>query len=245
MMRSLRTLPALVILVLFTAQCVPGAPQATATPRATPAFAGDLRLTKYLGDSTAFKIETARGAVIIVDPYLIPEDVAADIVTESHQHSDHADIRHITGNYALFNTPGQFDAAGVSIRGVPGHHNVGDTGVTNIIYVFDFDGLRLAQFASQGDVPTAEMFAQIGQVDIAILQVFTGAPDKLDPDEACAIIRQVGARIVILAHGDNSLTGKIAAMLPGGEGRMQHGPLAVDKAALANQAGPLILEMRP
>jgi hypothetical protein len=85
----------------------------------------------------------------------------------------------------------------------------------------------------------------LGTHDIAILQVLLGSPDKLDPDEACAIIRQVGARIVILAHGNNSLTGKLADMLPGGEGRMQHGPLVVDKATLAEQAGTLILEMRP
>ena len=130
-----RCKPVLFALLLLAA-CSPAGPAAPAATTA-PLFAGDLRNTKYPGDSTAFKFETPAGLVIVVDPYMLNEDVAADIVTESHQHADHADTSRITGTYKLITTPGRFDEKGVSITGVPGHHNQGDQDVTNIVFVFD------------------------------------------------------------------------------------------------------------
>jgi len=181
------------------------------------------------------------GVTIITDPYKITEDTSADIVTISHYHSDHADFSHLTGAYRLIDTAGAFSEKGVKIIGVAGHHNKGDVDTTNIIYVFDFNGIRLAQFASQGDMPTAEMFAQIGTVDVLIIQFFSrNVGEKLAPFEANSIAQRLHARIIIPAHGDLGSMDRLEALW----GKLEHvssGELVVKQSELADLSTPRVI----
>jgi hypothetical protein len=134
----------------------------------------------------------------------------ANIVTESHNHFDHVDVAAIVQPYKLITTTGSFQVSGVAITGVSGYHNRGDTSLTNIIYVFDLAGIRLAQFASQGDPPTEAMLAQIDHADILIAQVCNGG-SKLSFQEVRDIVTRLSVKLIILAHCDSGNTQAFSA----------------------------------
>jgi L-ascorbate metabolism protein UlaG (beta-lactamase superfamily) len=200
-----------------------------------------LQINKYPGNNTCFKLVTSHGVIIITDPYGMNEDVQPDIVTISHDHGDHRDFSHIAGEYQVINTAGIFDEKGIEIIGVAGHHNRDDKTMTNIIYVFDLDGLRLAQFASQGEMPTEDMFNQIGEVDILIIQIYGTANWKLSTEEASLIAKRLQAKIVIPAHTDTSQNEPLAALLGVKAEEIVTGKLIVTKAGLAEQQTPRVV----
>ena len=111
-----------------------------------------IRIKKYPGNYTCFRIITSDGKTLILDPYNMDETVNTDIVTQSHQHYDHNDNSRIIGDYHLITKAGKYEIEGVSISGINGSHNNTDPSGknTNIIYLFEIDGIRIAHFASQG-----------------------------------------------------------------------------------------------
>lgn len=218
-----------------TASATPPAPTAIPTNTATSTPAPKLKITKYPGNFCSFKLETPAGLTIITDPYKMDEDVAADIVTVSHYHADHADFSRIMGDYHLIDAAGEYNEQEVTITAVAGHHNRGDTNTTtttNIIYVFDFGNIRLAHFGSQGELPSEEMLAQIGQVDILIIQVYGWERGKLSVSEAHRIGQSLEAKIVIPAHGDLSLTDRLISIFGGQSERYPNGELELSEAEL-------------
>lgn len=245
-----------IIITLFAcALPFSGCQNATATPipatvtsqvvKKSPTPAHEfLRITKYPDNFTAFKIETQDGITIITDPYMMDEQVHADIVTESHQHSDHTDISHILAPYTILNKPGQFELTGVKITGIAGSHykpwynnNIDNN---NIIYVFDFGNIRLAQFASQGDVPTPAMFAQIGKVDILIIQIFT-VNQKLSEAEVQQVVNELAPRIIIPAHGDPSLSDGFAQRIGADFRQETSGILNISSSDLDQLGKPVVV----
>jgi L-ascorbate metabolism protein UlaG (beta-lactamase superfamily) len=211
-------------------------------PTATPPPAS-VTIKKYPGNFTCFRIVTSRGVIIVTDPFGMNEDVPADIVTVSHEHSDHNDLHHILPPVDPFRYPGEYEIKGVRITGVAGHHNKGDKTTTNVIFIFDMDGIRLAEFASQGEVPSAEMYAAIGRVDILIIQVFADGLDKLTAGEAEGVIRTLDAKIVIPAHGDITQTEVLASALNAPNERIRAGYMTLTAAELAAQEGRRVVTL--
>jgi hypothetical protein len=216
------------------------APAPTPTTNLIPSQAR-LSIQKYPGNFTCFKFTTAQGTVVITDPYLMNEDVQPDLVTISHGDGDHGDLSRLGGKYRLIKTLGTFAEKGVNVIGIPGHHNRDDVTITNIIYVFEMDGLRLAQFASQGEMPTDAMFAQIGPVDILIVQIYGTANAKLSTEDAALIAKRLQAKIVIPAHTDTSQNSPLAALLGVPAEKIAAGQLIVTKADLAGQPAPRVV----
>ncbi|MCP4544014.1 MAG: hypothetical protein GY832_43430 [Chloroflexi bacterium] len=195
----------------------------------------ELEIKKHPGNFTSFRLETRTGVTIITDPYKMDEDVQADIVTVSHYHSDHSDFSRIVGEYRLIDTVGIYEENGIRITGIAGHNNKGDTDTTNIIYVFDMDGIRLAQFASQGELPTQDMFVKIGEVDILIIQTYGWERGKLTAGEARSIIQKLQAKIVIPAHTDAGQTETLISLFGGNSESYLDGKLIVTETDLAEQ----------
>ncbi|MCX8131790.1 MAG: MBL fold metallo-hydrolase [Clostridia bacterium] len=171
-------------------------------------------IKKYSPAYTSFRIRTSKDITIITDPYEMDEDIEADIVTESHQHLDHCDVSRIKGSYKLFTDPGEYNVKGINIAGIAGHHNVGDMAGTNNIFVFDIDGIRIAEFASQGQEPDEEMYKKISSADVLILQLFDGN-GKLTLEECRKITTRLKSKIIIPAHGDDNLKESFAALVGG------------------------------
>lgn len=191
-----------------------------------------LRITKYPGDNCAFKIETSDGLVIITDPCDMTEDVKPDIVFVSHYHDDHADFSRLKGSYPIIDKAGNFNVKGVPITGIDGHHNKGDETTTNHIFVFDLDGIRIAQFGSQGEVPTEEMFQQIGTVDILFIQIYGAVYKKLSPTMAYDITQRLQAKMVIPQHGDPRNTDFLIAWVNGPSEKIASGQMVISKEEL-------------
>jgi len=180
----------------------------------TPSYsvAQGVGILKYPQNQTAFKFVTPENVTIITDPFFMNEKIPADIVTESHQHLDHTDTSQITGDYTLLKKSGAFDVAGIHIVGYPGIHDKGDTTETNIIFVFDIDGIRIAQFGSQGAIPDDATLAKIGSVDVLIIQ-FMDFYTKMSPAEAATVAADLHAKIIIPAHGDPTMNDDLAELL--------------------------------
>lgn len=217
--------------------------EAPAMPTA-PLAPQNIRIKKYPNLYTAFKIEVQGGATIITDPFLMDETVHADIVTESHQHGDHTDVSSILGPYQLFKEPGIFDVAGVKITGVGGVHNKPasmNQNNPNVIFVFDLGSIRVAEFGSQGDLPTPPMFAQIGKVDVLIIQVYKDSVYKLDMIDAQKIVEQLSPRVIIPAHGDPSINEELAKRLDVDFKQEPSGILELSRSALDQMKKPILV----
>ena len=85
---------------------------------------------KWLGHS-AFLITSDNGTRIITDPYETNDTLkygrikeTADIVTISHEHTDHNNVAAVKGNPQVVN--GSTEAKGIKIRGIATAHD--DTG---------------------------------------------------------------------------------------------------------------------
>lgn len=164
-------------------------------------FTQGVWIKKYPGNYACFKFETPQGVKIITDPYQMSETLHPDIVTESHQHSDHTDVSDLTGSYKLITEAGVYNVKGIKINGYPGKHNTGDTDVTNNIFVFEIGGIKIAHFASQGELPDKETLDRIGKVDILLIQVFDPGMAKLILKDCVQIMDGLKPKIVIPEHG--------------------------------------------
>lgn len=164
----------------------------------------EVSLLKYPGGYTCFLIKSSAGVKIITDPCGMDEAIQPDIVTESHAHGDHSDLSMITKPYKLITTTGEFSEKGVKITGFAGRHNRGDSWVTNVMYIFDIDGIRIAEFGSQGDMPDQAALNKMGAVDLLIVQLFANAADKLTLKESLTIVKSLGVKIIVPAHCDDS-----------------------------------------
>jgi hypothetical protein len=203
-------------------------------------FKEGLWIKKYQGNFTCFKFETPSGIKIIVDPYGMDKEIIPDIVTESHRDDDHSDTFRLRGDYALVNTAGEFTIKGIKITGISGYHNKGDTTETNRIYVFDIDGIRIAQFASQGAVPAEETLNKIKSVDILIIQFMKGA-DKLTPEESRDIAKKLNAKIIIPAHGDQHCNSYFSQLMEGTSKDIHTGELVITRSELDAIKSPQVM----
>jgi L-ascorbate metabolism protein UlaG (beta-lactamase superfamily) len=208
---------------------------------------GQVRIEKHPGDFACFEIRTLEGLTIVSDPYALERTVAPDIVTESHQHGDHTDTSRLAGDYLLVTQPGERSLPGVKITGIAGKHGKGDHSVTNVIFVFDLQGIRIAHFASQGVPPDEEAYAKLGRVDVLMIQGSlrdTHLSEKLTGDECCRIVERLRPAIVIPAHGSPGMAEHLARCFGKEVERVPSGVIWVQQEDLRAAAlGPRILYM--
>jgi Predicted Zn-dependent hydrolases of the beta-lactamase fold len=178
----------------------------TATPTETFSktnFTEGVWIKKYPDNYASFKFETPDGFQVVSDPFLVNEELQPDIVTESHQDMDHNDTSNLEEPYRLLMKPEEYKKGSTIITGYAGKHNKGDIEGTNNIFVIKMNGITIAHFASQGELPSNEVLHKIGKVDILLIQIFnTAAANKLLPEDADVIIRALNPKIVIPEHGD-------------------------------------------
>lgn len=161
----------------------------------------------YFGHS-CFKIDEKindQNISIITDPFnkdlgLKVPNVEADIVSISHDHSDHNNSSALRGNPFVVDCAGEFDIKGVIIEGVRSSHdeNKGNERGDNIIFRFDIEGISLAHLGDLGDILDNKQLEKLGGVDILFIPV--GGKYTLDAKKAVEVISQVEPRIVIPMH---------------------------------------------
>lgn len=158
----------------------------------------------YLGHSS-FKLR-GKTACVITDPFdpkfvgLKYPSTDADIVTISHNHSDHNQSQLVKGVRMVVNGPGEYEISGISIIGIPSFHDTkkGEERGSNTIHVFEIDELRVAHLGDLGCDLTDEQVSDLGSIDVLIIPV--GGEFTIGPKEAVKIVGEIDPYFVIPMH---------------------------------------------
>jgi L-ascorbate metabolism protein UlaG (beta-lactamase superfamily) len=137
----------------------------------------------YYGHA-CFMITTPEGTKVLLDPvefkgYHLPEGIEPDIVTVSHNHPDHNRTDVVAGEPTILlgcsrnhRAVNRIDTTihEIRIHTVPSDHDPGGHGV-NAIFVFEFEGLRIAHLGDLGKVMEPNQMETIAEVDILMIPV--------------------------------------------------------------------------
>jgi len=158
----------------------------------------------------AFMFTSDQGVKIITDPYesggydgqlsygQIKDQ--ADIVSMSHDHADHNDIRSLPGSPEIVKGSGSQKAKGISIKGIPTYHDSsrGKERGANTIFTFSIDGMNICHLGDLGHILDKKDLSEIGPVDILLIPV--GGYFTIDPKEATKVAEQIKPRVLIPMH---------------------------------------------
>jgi len=214
----------------------PVAPTATiaAKPAEQPAAVATLAPTKeaainltWLGQST-FILATSSGLTALLDPmgasvgYPLTTITGVDLVTVSHEHSDHNNVGLAAGSPLVLRGLAGSDWAkidqtvkGVRVRTVPTYHDdsQGSQRGKNAIFVFELEGLKLAHLGDLGHVLTPDQLKALGPVEVILLPV--GGAYTVDGRGAAEVVGQLNPRVIVPMHYKTpalgaSLAGRLA-----------------------------------
>jgi L-ascorbate metabolism protein UlaG (beta-lactamase superfamily) len=162
---------------------------------------------KWLGHA-AFLITSDAGTRIITDPYETSEGLkygtineTADIVTVSHEHSDHNNAAAVKGNPKVVRDTAE--VKGINIKAVATAHDDSGGGErgTNTIFCFQVDGVRVVHLGDLGHLLTDTQVVDIGKVHVLLAPV--GGNFTIDARTAQEVSEQVRTRVIIPMHFKN------------------------------------------
>ncbi len=158
----------------------------------------------WLGHS-CFKIESDGGKIIVTDPfdeavgYPLPKE-KADVVTVSHDHHDHNNVKVLKGDPAVVRGSGKQTAAGIEFEGIATYHDEkgGKLRGKNTIFSFEMDGIRVCHLGDLGHLLGEKEAAALGDVDVLMIPV--GGVYTLDAEGAKKVIGQIKPKVAIPMH---------------------------------------------
>lgn len=157
---------------------------------------------------SCFKIQDKQGpdgVTLVTDPFnkeigLKVPNFEADIVTVSHNHEDHNNVKSLRGNAFVIDCPGEYDFKGVLVEGIDAYHdekNGSDKG-SNIIFRIEIDDISITHLGDLDHVLSSEQLERLNGTDILLIPV--GGKYTLDAKKAVEVISQIEPRIVIPMH---------------------------------------------
>ncbi|MBI3076455.1 MAG: MBL fold metallo-hydrolase [Deltaproteobacteria bacterium] len=168
---------------------------------------------RWYGHAT-FSVTSSTGLRVVIDPYgeigyPLPV-LEGDVVTISHEHRDHNNARLVKGNPVVLRglTEGgkdwnriEWSRGSVRIYSVPVYHDaeLGAKRGKNSAFVYEMDGIRLAQLGDLGHILTEDQLRALGRVDVLMVPVGDG-PFTIGGQEATRVVEQVRPRVVIPMH---------------------------------------------
>ena len=164
---------------------------------------------KWLGHS-AFLLTSDSGTRVLTDPYKSgsydgavgykPITESADVVTASHQHDDHYCLEGLPEGYECITGAGEHEAKGLTITGVKSYHDTskGRERGSNIIFIFEMDGLRVCHLGDLGHTLSDEEVGTIGKVDVLLIPV--GGFYTIGPKEAVDVMKALSPAVTIPMH---------------------------------------------
>jgi len=159
---------------------------------------------KWLGHAS-FMITSETGTKIITDPYVTTETLnygeikeSADIVTVSHEHSDHNNVSAVKGNPEVVR--GTAKAKGIEFRGIPTYHDdaEGQQRGKNTIFCFEVDGIRVCHLGDLGHQLSAQQVAELGRIDILLIPV--GGFYTIDAKVAGQLCDRLKPKVIVPMH---------------------------------------------
>jgi L-ascorbate metabolism protein UlaG (beta-lactamase superfamily) len=207
---------------------------------------------KWLGHS-CFLLTADDGVRVLTDPfdssvgYKVPE-VAADIVSTSHEHHDHSYIQAVQGEFFHVNKTGKFYHKGIGITGVSAFHDEenGAQRGKNTIYKFIVDGIHICHCGDLGHVVSPEQVKEIGPVDILLIPI--GGFYTIGLEQAVDVVNLLQPSVIIPMHFKTDVikfpiegVGKFLQKMGGGQ-RVGTQEVEYHKASLAQSSGVVVLE---
>jgi L-ascorbate metabolism protein UlaG (beta-lactamase superfamily) len=159
---------------------------------------------KWIGHA-CFLIE-GEAVRILTDPYdesipYRPPDFPVDVITVSHEHSDHNAVHRVSGNPVIVRGEGPHQASGISLRGIASFHDdeKGQKRGKNTIFVFEIEGIHLAHLGDLG-APLTDDQAR-GLADVEVLFIPVGGYFTIGPEQAQALTEKLSnLKVVIPMH---------------------------------------------
>jgi L-ascorbate metabolism protein UlaG (beta-lactamase superfamily) len=166
---------------------------------------GDVKMKITWFGQSCFLITAENGMKILTDPfkdmlgYKLPQ-IEADIVSISHNHSDHNYVKAVKGDFEPINQPGGFLKNGIAVQGVETFHDKasGARKGKNLVFKFVIDEINLCHLGDLGHILNSAQIEAIGKVDILLLPV--GGGFTIDARDAVQVMRQLNPAIVIPMH---------------------------------------------
>lgn len=165
-------------------------------------------LLTYHGHS-CFKLKGRLGTVV-TDPFHssvgfpLPS-LSADIVTVSHDHSDHNNIAAVSGTSRrekpfVIQSLGEYEVGGVSVFGTQSFHDEqhGQERGENRIFTIVIDGVRVCHLGDLGHEIDENLMNEIGSVDVLLIPV--GGVYTINAKQAVAVARAVEPSYVVPMH---------------------------------------------
>lgn len=207
---------------------------------------------RWLGHS-CFLLTSAGGTRVVLDPfdpkigYPAPA-VEADLVTISHQHSDHNFTQVLKGNFTKFEKAGTYSAAGIEIKAVPTFHDEagGAKRGQNLVFRLVIDGLSIVHCGDLGHPLAPEQVQALAPVDVLLVPV--GGHYTIDPAAALAVKNQLQPVLTVPMHfKTGALDFPIQTVEPflklaGGGRQAGQGEIEVTTATLPQLAGVVVLD---
>jgi len=162
---------------------------------------------KWLGHAT-FLIASDAGTRIITDPYASRPELSygeiqetADIVTVSHDHSDHNNVAAVRGNPEVVR--GTVRVKGIEFNGISTYHDEakGQRRGTSTIFCFEVDGIRVCHLGDLGHPLADAQIEELGRVDILLVPV--GGFYTIGAGVATQICNALSPKAVIPMHFNN------------------------------------------
>lgn len=154
---------------------------------------------------SSFKLR-GKEATLVTDPFdtdtvgLKYPKTKADIVTVSHDHSDHNAVSHISDDPFIISGPGEYEVRGVSIEGFGSYHDDqnGELRGKNTIYHIFMEGIYILHCGDLGVMPSDEEIEAFGTVDVLMIPV--GGVYTIDAKIAEKLTREIGPSYVLPMH---------------------------------------------
>jgi len=153
---------------------------------------------------SCFRLTERLMATVVTDPYdtanvgYAPLKLKADVVTISHDASGHNNTDAVKGTAHVITGPGEFEIGEVFITGVQTNGKANNGVLRNTLYVFDYNGIKVAHLGDLKRVPTQSEVEALGEVNVALVPV--GGGGGLNAATAAEVISLLEPNIVVPMH---------------------------------------------
>jgi L-ascorbate metabolism protein UlaG (beta-lactamase superfamily) len=202
-------------------------------------------------------ITSRSGIKVLTDPYKkmlgykLPEEMEANIVSTSHNHSDHNNINVVKSSFAHINEPGDFSKQGIEIKGIQTFHDKtsGSKRGKNTVYNFNIDDINICHCGDLGHVLNSNQIEEIGNVDILLLPV--GGLATINAFDAVQVMKQLNPTIVIPMHYRTKALGLVGYIFFGKVDKFisasglkvrEYEELELNKANIKDYSGIIVLK---
>ena len=150
---------------------------------------------------SCFRLTDRGQTTIVTDPYngklgLPALKLKGDVVTISHDAPGHNDDSAVANRLHSLSGPGEYEIGGVFITGISTHRD--DNSLSNILYLFDYGGVKIAHLGDMDKVPTQSQVESLEEVNVLLVPV--GGGNSLNAAQAAELVSMLEPNIVVPMH---------------------------------------------